>query len=41
MSGEIAASPKRLAADTVFEGGDVKGIGLVGAVAIAEKHSYQ
>ena len=28
-------------ADAVFEGGGVKGIGLVGAVAVAEERGYQ
>ena len=28
-------------ADAVFEGGGVKGIGLVGAVAVTEEHGYQ
>ncbi len=32
---------KNLAADAVFEGGGVKGIGLVGAVAYAEEHGYR
>ena len=30
-----------LKADAVFEGGGVKGIGLVGAVAVAEEKGYQ
>ena len=30
-----------LRADAVFEGGGVKGIGLVGAVAAAEERGYQ
>ena len=30
-----------LMADAVFEGGGVKGIGLVGAVAVAEERGYQ
>ena len=30
-----------LKADAVFEGGGVKGVGLVGAVAVAEKMGYQ
>ena len=30
-----------LKADAVFEGGGVKGIGLVGAVAVAEERGYQ
>ena len=30
-----------LLADAVFEGGGVKGIGLVGAVAVAEEKGYQ
>ena len=30
-----------LMADVVFEGGGVKGIGLVGAVAIADERGYQ
>ena len=30
-----------LKADSVFEGGGVKGIGLVGAVAVAEERGYQ
>jgi NTE family protein len=32
---------KVLKADAVFEGGGVKGIGLVGAVAVAEERGYQ
>ena len=32
---------KSLKADAVFEGGGVKGIGLVGAVAVAEERGYQ
>jgi len=32
---------KKLMADAVFEGGGVKGIGLVGAVAVAEERGYQ
>ena len=28
-------------ADAVFEGGGVKGIGLVGAVAVTEAHGFQ
>ncbi len=32
---------KKLMADAVFEGGGVKGIGLVGAVAGAEEKGYQ
>jgi NTE family protein len=32
---------KRLRANAVFEGGGVKGIGLVGAVAVAEERGYQ
>lgn len=32
---------KSLMADAVFEGGGVKGIGLVGAVAVAEERGYQ
>ncbi len=32
---------KDLMADAVFEGGGVKGIGLVGAVAVAEEKGYQ
>ena len=32
---------KVLKADAVFEGGGVKGIGLVGAIAIAEERGYQ
>ncbi len=31
----------KLKADAVFEGGGVKGIGLVGAVAVAEERGYQ
>ena len=31
----------RLYADAVFEGGGVKGIGLVGAVAVAEEKGYR
>lgn len=31
----------RLKADAVFEGGGVKGVGLVGAVAVAEEKGYQ
>ena len=31
----------KLLADAVFEGGGVKGIGLVGAVAVAEEKGYQ
>lgn len=30
-----------LKADAVFEGGGVKGIGLVGAIAVAEEKGYQ
>lgn len=30
-----------LLADAVFEGGGVKGIGLVGAIAVAEERGYQ
>jgi NTE family protein len=30
-----------LIADAVFEGGGVKGIGLAGAVAVAEERGYQ
>jgi len=30
-----------LIADAVFKGGDVKGIGLVGAVAVAEERGCQ
>ncbi len=33
--------PNNLKADAVFEGGGVKGIGLVGAVAVAEERGYQ
>jgi NTE family protein len=32
---------KGLKADAVFEGGGVKGIGLVGAIAVAEERGYQ
>lgn len=32
--------PSKLIADAVFEGGGVKGIGLVGAIAVAEEHGY-
>ncbi|MBM4447544.1 MAG: patatin-like phospholipase family protein [Chloroflexi bacterium] len=32
---------KKLLANAVFEGGGVKGIGLVGAVAVAEERGYQ
>ena len=32
---------ENLRADAVFEGGGVKGIGLVGAVAVAEERGYQ
>ncbi len=32
---------KVLGADAVFEGGGVKGIGLVGAVAVAEEKGYR
>ena len=31
----------KVLADAVFEGGGVKGIGLVGAVAVAEERGYQ
>ena len=31
----------KLIADAVFEGGGVKGIGLVGAVAVAEEKGYR
>lgn len=30
-----------LKADAVFEGGGVKGIGLVGAIAVAEEYGYR
>ena len=30
-----------LRADAVFEGGGVKGIGIVGAMAVAEDRGYQ
>lgn len=30
-----------LVADAVFEGGGVKGIGLVGAIAVAEEKGYR
>ena len=33
--------PTKLLADAVFEGGGVKGIGLVGAVAYAEEIGYR
>lgn len=32
---------QELKADAVFEGGVVKGVGLVGAVAVAEERGYQ
>ena len=34
------AVSRELKADAVFEGGGVKGIGLVGAVAVAEEEGY-
>lgn len=34
-------STEQLKVDAVFEGGGVKGIGLVGAVAVTEEHGYQ
>jgi len=34
------AVSQELKADAVFEGGGVKGIGLVGAVAVAEEKGY-
>ena len=33
--------PDSLMADAIFEGGGGKGIGLVGAVAVAEERGYQ
>lgn len=34
------AVSNNLLADAVFEGGGVKGIGLVGAIAVAEERGY-
>jgi NTE family protein len=38
---DMEANQGTMRADAVFEGGGVKGIGLVGAVAIAEEKGYQ
>lgn len=37
----MAAPEEHNAVDLVCEGGDVKGIGLVGAYSVLEEHDYQ
>src|SRR5215212_11040122 len=41
VEGAAAGNEQRKPVDLVFEGGGIKGIGLVGAYKVLEEHGYQ